>query len=216
MATFDNIAIHSNYPVVFSKRNDDACLIATRVPLDDIRLENWGWILSLSYKDGSSNSDDIETLQDNLGKKYPKVYLLPDIQNYVEKWGCYEWEEWYPRNSNTNVRAKVTMPLSKPTLQENLLQEKIDELRVAYEQKIKYLQSEMNTKTDIIIEGLRTSYKEVNSILSQNTSTVVKILPDALQRHADIQKHLEDSYENNPVALSMMCQAASLRARVTV
>lgn len=94
MPTFTEL-VQQGFPIICSKRKDGAILIATRIPLDDIRLERWGWILTLSSADGVPIEDDTGTLKNGAGRRFPKIYLLPDLQNYIEKWDCVEWEEGY-------------------------------------------------------------------------------------------------------------------------
>lgn len=97
MPTFTELS-QAGYPIIRSKRRDGAILIATRIPLDDVRLERWGWILTLSSIDGVPIEDDTDTLKNGAGRRFPKIYLLPDIQSYIEKWECLEWEEGYHTN----------------------------------------------------------------------------------------------------------------------
>lgn len=78
--------------------------MATRVPLGDVRLEQWGWILSLSYQNGNQEQNDIKVLQDNTGCRYTQVYSITDMLNYNERWDCDEWETVHSLNgSSTNM-----------------------------------------------------------------------------------------------------------------
>lgn len=92
MPLFQEIILHEDIPVIHSRRKDGIVIIATRVPLRDVPPERWGWILTLGGKGEIIGYDDIEALQDNMGRRYPKVFLRPDMSNYIERWGCVEWE----------------------------------------------------------------------------------------------------------------------------
>ncbi|GCE50456.1 hypothetical protein EI42_05851 [Thermosporothrix hazakensis] len=100
MTDFQEIALDVNIPVLHSVRKDGANVIATRVPLDDVRLQKWGWILSLSHGNEYQEQNDIDTLIDRSGKRYPKVYYLADILNYIEKWECRDWEIGYQKSDD--------------------------------------------------------------------------------------------------------------------
>src|SRR6266496_5831918 len=123
MPTFDELSSQSAYPITHSQRKDGAILTAIKVPIDDVRLERWGWILTLSHKDGSYNQDDIATLQDNNGQRYPKIYTPIEIYNYTEKWGCNFWEVGYNSNGNKIHSTRITTPLNADMLQKEMLQE---------------------------------------------------------------------------------------------
>ena len=186
MAKFEEVAYMSDYPVIHTHRKDGATLLATRVPLDDIRLELWGWILSLSYKDGHRDQDDIETLQDQSGRKYPKVYQLTDIQNYIEEWRCTDWAVGYQPGKNI-VNAELTAGNNKATGDvdlTNILEEKLTEVVAKQE-----------TQTGLIRDGisdLRTGNRELFEGLQEHTIDAYnRLLNRIIESQQDIKKQID-------------------------
>ncbi len=77
-------------------RGDGATLTATRVPLDDLRLDRWGWILFVSHKHGASEGDDVVTLKDNVDNtEFRKVYTFEELNELAQEWECSDWQEGY-------------------------------------------------------------------------------------------------------------------------
>ncbi len=159
MPTFDELARQGNCPVIHSQRSDEATLIATRVPIDDIRLERWGWVLTLIPKDGRTDQNDIETLRDNAGRQFPKVYLLKDMQTYCERWACTEWEEGYHNGHQTALAGSHTAT-SADILQEDVLKQLLGELQERQGQTVAILKDEVRaqletTRSEITLDNAR-------------------------------------------------------------
>ncbi len=154
MPTFDELSSQSAYPITHSQRKDGAILTAIRVPIDDVRLDRWGWILTLSHKDGSYNQDDIATLQDNSGQRYPKVYTITELLHYIEKWGCDNWETGYNSNGNRIHFSRITTPLNTDLLQREMLQETLEDIRNYQEEQTKVLNEEIASQNQTVAEAV--------------------------------------------------------------
>src|SRR2546429_6074431 len=148
MATFDELALQGEYPVVHSLRSDHATLIATRVPLTDIQMGRWGWVLTLNHRNGRTDSDDIAALRDNAGQQYPKVYSLSDMQNYIEKWGCAEWEEGYHQNGHQLSLPKNTASSDADIVREDVLKQLLSELKEHQEAQARLLVDELHARLE--------------------------------------------------------------------
>ena len=173
MPTFYELAQQGEFPVVHSLRKDQATLIATRVPLTDPGLGGWGWILTLNHKNGRTDSDDIATLRDNTGRQYPKVYLLADMQNYIETWGCTEWEEGYHQNGHQLALAKNMAASGADIVREDILKQLLTELQERQAQ-------EANAIKDEVIAQLEATRKEITL--------------DNTQFHQELQEQTIDAY----------------------
>ncbi len=149
MPTFDELALQGNCPVIHTQRRDEATLIATRIPLDDVRLERWGWILTLSHKDGRTDQDDLETLRDNAGRRYPKIYLPTDMKNYIEKWACTEWEEGYHTNGHQAVLARGITSPSVDIVREDVLLQIFSELQERQTQQLGLLKDKVTEVVEV-------------------------------------------------------------------
>lgn len=147
MPTFEELALHTNCPVIRSKRSDDAVLIATRVPLDDIRLERWGWVLTIIPRDGRSDQNDIETLRDNAGRQFPKVYVQSDMQNYIERWTCTEWEEGYQQNGHYSLNGNHASSAPQ-VLEEDVLKPLLSQLQESQAREITALKEEIRVQLE--------------------------------------------------------------------
>jgi|SRR6266496_41867 len=154
MPAFNELSLQSTYPITHSQRKDGAILTAIKVPIDDVRLERWGWILTLSHKDGSYNQDDIATLQDNSGQRYPKVYTSTELLHYIEKWGCDNWETGYNSNKDRIHLNRITVPLNTDLLQREMLQETVEEIRNYQEEQTKIFSEEIALHNQIIAEAV--------------------------------------------------------------
>lgn len=195
MSTFDELALQGDYPVVHSKRSDQAALIATRVPLTDPILGRWGWVLTLNHKNGRTDSDDIATLRDNTGRQYPKVYLLADMQNYIETWGCTEWEEGYHQNGHQPVPPRNISASDADVVREDMLKQLISDLQERQEQEVTVLKDEIK-------EQLEAMHKE---IVSGNAQSHQQLHDQTV----DVYNRLLERFNLNTVALDQQVIAES-------
>lgn len=168
MPTFEELALHTNCPVIRSKRSDDAILIATRVPLDDIRLERWGWVLTVIPRDGRSDQNDIETLHDNAGRQFPKVYVQSDMQNYIERWTCGEWEEGYQQNGHYGLNGNHANPAPQ-VLEEDVLKPLLAEMQESQAKEIAALKEEVRTQLETTRKEIAESNVQFHQTLSEQT-----------------------------------------------
>jgi len=173
MPTFDELALQGEYPVVHSLRKDQATLIATRVPLTEMQVGRWGWVLTLNHRDGRTDSDDIATLRDNTGRQYPKVYLLTDMQNYIEKWGCTEWEEGYHQNGHQLALPRNMAASGSDIVREDILKQLLGELQERQAQEV-------------------TAFKD--EVKVQWEATHREIALDNTQFHQELQEQIIDAY----------------------
>jgi len=143
MAKFEEAAKDS-CPVLHTRRSDGVVIIATRVPLGDIRLQKWGWILALSNKN-ELTEDDILTLTDNAGKRYPKVYRLEEVQNYAEPWGCIDWEEGYEDDVIIPFLSKSqVLPNEEREIERTrAFQQALSELQIHQQEQLETFQQEL-------------------------------------------------------------------------
>ena len=210
MTMFEDIATLNDYSVVHSQRKEGVTLIATRVPLDDIRLENWGWVLSLSQKDARNDQDDIETLQDNAGRRYPRVYTLPDVQSYAEKWACTQWKMGYSNNdymSDLEVNViendktqedvlligslhdTVTALSSQIKIQHAEIYEKIEGQRVAFHTELK---DQFVDLTEGMKKQIEVLDDEVETLLLQTQETIIKPVEEAKKQIELLNEDVEN------------------------
>ena len=93
MPTLEEVSISN---IIHAIRGDGATLTATRVPLDDLRLDRWGWMLFVSHKHGTSQGDEVLTLKDSVyNTEFRKVYTLEELKKLAQEWQCNDWEEGY-------------------------------------------------------------------------------------------------------------------------
>ena len=179
MPTFEELAKHTSYPVLHSKRNDGEIVIATRIPFTNSPWQQWGWILTLGSQ-GKQPSDSFECLFDNAGRQYPKVYLHADIMNYIETWRCYEWEAGYQPNEKTHI-GRVTMPLGAKPIEEEAFIKTIEGLQQWHEQKIKNLQ-------DIVLRHDELFKVKIDMIGNNLDGIDNKIQKDVISVYSNVQK----------------------------
>lgn len=182
MATFEDIAHNSDAPIIHAYRKDGTTIIATRIPLDDVRLDRWGWILTLSYKDRNAEQDDLETLKDNAGRMYPKIYTLNDVQNYAEKWACTDWQAGYQGNEDTTTLEISTT--KSELLQRDFLRDTFTEISarqeriVAIEEEILEVLEEQTVNTGTKLSFQLTSFNEEidkqANLLNQKLETQIR------------------------------------------
>ena len=209
MKFFEEIAINNDFPVVHAQRKDGVTLIATRVPLDDIRLELWGWVLSLSQKDARNDQDDIETLQDNAGRRYPKVYTLPDVQSYAEKWACTEWEKGYSDKSyvrDLNVDVIPNDKTQEDVLRISSLHETVttlsSEMKTQYTEICEKFEGQRTLHTELrnqfvdLTEGMKKQIEvlddEVETLLLQTQETIIRPIEETRRQIEALSENVED------------------------
>jgi hypothetical protein len=95
MSFFQEIAFNEDISVIHTRIKDRVAVIATRLPLKNTLPARWGWILTLGSKGEIIEYGDIATLSDNIGRRYPKVYLHTDMFEYRKKWECLHWSAGY-------------------------------------------------------------------------------------------------------------------------
>lgn len=169
MPTFDDLALHSDCPVIHSQRKDGATLIATRIPLDDASLGRWGWVLTLRQEDGSTDHNDIQTLRDNSGRQYPKTYLFKDMKNYNETWSCTDWEEGYHTNGNASWLAKSNGVPGDKLVQENVFQQALTELQARQEEQLGAFQNQLLTQVATISAEVGANHTKLRDALGDIT-----------------------------------------------
>ena len=113
----DQLISNSKIIVIQAEREDHVVVTATRVPIGDIRLEEWGWILSLSHKNNHAQ-DGLEELFDREGKHFPKLYSLKELKDYADQWECYEWEDAYKKQDEADISLHNTTVLAPSILEE--------------------------------------------------------------------------------------------------
>jgi hypothetical protein len=167
MAKFEEVAFGS-YPVLRAPRKDGAVLIATRVPLGDVRLQNWGWVLALSNQSNPAQ-DDIDTLTDRSGKRYPKVYYLQEVQNYAELWACSEWELGYHHDDNATWIAKSNGVAGSELVRENVFQEALGELEIRQTAQLETFQNQLLMQVSAIDSQVGESHTKISEALAEIT-----------------------------------------------
>lgn len=167
MAKFEEVAFGS-CPALHAPRKDGAVLIATRVPLGDVRLQSWGWILTLSNQSNPAQ-DDIDTLSDRSGKRYPKVYYLQEVQNYAEQWACSEWELGYHQDDGTSWLAKSSGISGGSLMHEDVFQQALTELQARQEEQLVNFQNQLFTQVAVISTEVGTKNTKLCEELSDLT-----------------------------------------------
>jgi hypothetical protein len=178
MAKFEEVASGS-CPVLHAPRKDGAVLIATRVPLGDVRLQKWGWILAVSNLNNPTE-DDIETLTDNSGKRYPKVYYFNEVQNYAERWGCSEWQEGYQDDGNGAFLSKSNGVAGSELVRVDAFQQALGQLQTHQQERLGDFQNQVLTQVAIIRDEVRTNgaklTEELEGITSNSNSKLLEQL----------------------------------------
>jgi hypothetical protein len=136
MPTFEELSQHTSYPVLHTQRNDGVITVATRVPLADVRLQQWGWILSQAYTVEQPSQNGFDGLIDGTGKRYSKIHTLSDMKHYVETWGCREWKAGY-FSIGRATNNRVTIHLEDKIVQEDTLKSHMEDLRHLQEKQTK-------------------------------------------------------------------------------
>jgi hypothetical protein len=192
MPTFDELALQGEYPVVHSLRKDQATLIATRVPLTDMQMGRWGWVLTLNHRNGRIDSDDIATLRDNTGRQYPKVYLLTDMQNYIEKWGCTEWEEGYHQNGHQLALPRNMAAAGSDIVREDILKQLLSELQERQAQEVTAFRDEVKAQLEATRSEIGTENTRFHEVLQDETMDAYnKLLERYRITHEDTRQQIE-------------------------
>src|SRR6266496_2484524 len=210
MPTFDELALQGEYPVVHSLRRDQATLIATRVPFADIQMGRWGWVLTLNHRDGRTDSDDIATLRDNTGHQYPKVYSRSDMQNYIEKWGCSEWEEGYHQNGHLLSLPKNTVSSGADIVREDVLKQLLSELEEHQKVQSTLLMDELNGRLEETRKELEMENAKNFHVLNDSTMDYYNRLLDGSRTNNEI---LDQQVVTQTVKITEVVEAQSLLTR---
>jgi len=201
MPTFADLALQDDYPVIHSLRKDQATIIATRVPLTDLNLGKWGWVLTLIHQDGRIDSTDIPMFRDNAGRQYPKVYLFPDMQSYIEGWECTEWVEGYHQNGHQPGVSR-NGAASATTLQENALKQLLCDLKEHQAQAIASVKVEVKEQLE-----------EIRGEIASSTTQFHQALQG---QNIDAYNRLLERYNLNTVALDQQVLAQSVKVTEVV
>src|SRR6266566_2190297 len=149
---------------------DQAIVTATRVPLGDIRLEEWGWILSISHKHNHAQ-DGLEELFNRDGQHYPKLYSLDDLKGYADLWQCTEWEDVYQKLDDTDLALQATTVLAPSIAEEKEnLKEAISEVQTQIANQLNLFKEAMNERLQEHMETL-TAQAEINGQLTSTLGT---------------------------------------------
>lgn len=210
MPTFNELALQGDCPVIHSLRSDQATLIATRVPLTDPMSGRWGWVLTLNHRNGRTDPDDIATLRDNTGQQYPKVYLLADMQNYIEKWGCTEWEEGYHQNGHQLALEKNTSASGAAIVREDILQQLLCELREHHAQAIASVKDEVKEQLEAIRGEIAASTTQLHQALQDQSIDAYNRL---LDRFNLTSATLDQQVTTQSVKVTEVVEEQSLRTR---
>jgi hypothetical protein len=172
----------STAPVIHTTRPDGALLTAIRVPLDDLRLNRWGWMLYISQKDNPSIPSDLEALTDHAGQRYPKIYTLNEVKIYAAKWGTVDkwgskeidwkpgywesdpWGEVFASTQNTQKELQnlqIQLTTTTKTLTENFeaLSHSTGDRSQAIEAQSEMIQNRFETLSQAI-EVLKRQYEK--------------------------------------------------------
>ncbi|MBA2395573.1 MAG: hypothetical protein H0V70_22810 [Ktedonobacteraceae bacterium] len=160
MPTFKELSSQSAISVIYSQGNNGTILTAIKVPRDDVRLEKWGWILSLSYKDGSASQDEIFMLQGDNGQQYSKIFTSDEVGNYSEKHRYYAWEVGYYSQMNKIQSRRNTAPLDTDVLQKEMLQETLQNILGYQEELTKTVQDKLVVQNQNLTDEV---YKQFSS-----------------------------------------------------
>jgi virulence-associated protein VapD len=170
--------------VLHAKRNDKVTIVATRVPLADVRLQQWGWIITQAYTTEKPPLNGIECLLDNEGRRYPKIYTHTDMQAYVEQWGCRDWEAGYFTVGDVTVN-RITAPLNGNVVQEEAFKQAIEDLRAFQEEQT-------STVSNAITSQQQVFQNTVNGLINHIVAVTDKMHREMLTVYADKQKHLDE------------------------
>lgn len=184
MPTFEELSQHTSYPVLHTQRNDGIIIVATRIPLTDVRLQQWGWILSQAYKVEQPSQNGSEDLTDSGGKRYSKIYNFADMQHYIEQWGCKEWEVGYFALGRT-TNSRVTMRLEDKIVQEDTFKETIENLKKIQEKQANLLFNSINQQE-------KSSKEDFNNLFNGIVASLAEMHQEILGAHADQRKYIDN------------------------
>ncbi len=191
MPLFKDIAFNEDIPVIHALRRDKVVVIATRVPLKDMLPEHWGWILTLGGKGEIIDASDIEGLQDNAGRRYPKVFLRSDMYGYIERWSCAVWEPGYSDGRGTLLKESGFPDMKQ--FREELLHEIIIIHHGSKEEQTQALQANLETQVQrLISHEQQTSTASCNAVQNQIATNDSELLRQMLSIQGSNQHHWED------------------------
>jgi hypothetical protein len=204
MPTFEELSQQTSYPVLHTRRNDGVVIVATRVPLTDVRLQQWGWVLSQAYKVEQPSQDGFEGLIDSTGKRYSKIYTLIDMQHYIEQWGCKEWEVGYFAIGRATDK-RVTIRLEDKIVQEDTFKNSIDDLKKLQEKQLNYVLNSIIQQEKNLLQG---NLRDISTLLADslaegaqlNYTNQQKMIEDTIQKFS----HIIDDIQDNPKLLEFI------------
>jgi hypothetical protein len=173
MQQLEEIISNPKVIVIRSVRGNDLAIVtATRVPFGDIRLEEWGWILSISHKNNHSQ-DGLEELSGRNGNHYPKLYLPDDLKAYAAQWQCTEWEDVYQKKNEEDLTLTATTVLTPPLAddKENL-NEAISEIQTKIMAQLASFNQAMDDRFQKHTQILTAQANTMMSTLTTNTKVL--------------------------------------------
>lgn len=171
------------------RRKDQAIVTATLVPLGDIRLEEWGWILSVSHKN-NHDQDGLEELSNRVGgQRYPRLYTLDDLKGYADQWQCTEWEDVYQKRDEADLTSLTTTVLAPSIAEEKeTIKNAIADQLIPFQKTItESLREHMTTLTE---------QAETNAQLTMKLTATSKTDTQALSTQTDGLTKKTDEIEN--------------------
>ena len=177
----DKLISNPKVIVIQSERENQVVVTATRVPLGDIRLEEWGWILSLSHVN-NHDQDGLEELSGRDGKHFPKLYSLDELKEYADQWQCTEWEDAYQKQNGADLSLQNTTVLAPSLSEKNeILKETMAEIQSYITQQLASLRKDIEDRLQNHMQTL-TVQAEGNGqrtiLLSTQTEILTKKFED--------------------------------------
>lgn len=210
MPTFEELSQRTTYPVLHTQRNDGVIIVATRVPLTDVRLQQWGWILSQAYKVEHTSQDEFDGLIDGAGKRYSKIHSLADMQYYIEKWKCQDWEVGYFAIGRATDN-RVTVRLEDKIVQEDTFKNSIESLKI-FQEKQTYALLHAISQQEKSFQG------PFENLSNGVDASLTKMHQEILSAYADQQEHLgefvQNAFDNFDKAQSNDVALISLQTKV--
>jgi hypothetical protein len=195
-------------PMIHTTRRDGALLTAIRVPVDDLRLNRFGWMLYVSHSDDSTYQDDIETLMDRSGQRFPKVYKLDELKAYAEKWECSDWQLGYQdkateEESLSPIKGPQTKMIEDMHNDLQTLKAQVEALAQSTQDnfgKLTQSYNQVKTQVDDIAKERRqrkTANELLNKSIQSSTAEVAKRTSEHTMQIISDQVELGSSYYQN-------------------
>ena len=189
MPTFEELSQHTSYPVLHAQRKDEVVIVATRVPLADIRLQQWGWVLSQAYTIEQPSHNGFDGLVDGTGKKYSKIYTLSDMQHYIETWECKDWETGYFSIGKT-ASSRVTIHLEDKIVQEEDFKKSIEDLRNFQETQTSQILNAVSKQGETFQGSLKDVTAKVQTAVFEKVDNQASQMQITLLEKIEQQPHL--------------------------